>query len=173
MSDHIWVRTDRGIGGHGYRISVEFTEDTAVGLSPTEAHDYVDAIYMALAWAEYDAAVFRQLTLKLGMDNTAAAGTLQEIRARRAPLTTAGPLELVPGVSVFTGKAFLVIQVYGEKIGQWSPADARHHASGILDAIAVAPLDDAYHATLTGDVGVTEAVADQVLDDLARYREDY
>jgi len=57
-------------------------------------------------------------------------------------------MTLVPGMTK-NGKAFLTLHVNGQPVGQWSPDDARGHARGVLDSIAVIALDDGYLKVLT------------------------
>ena len=68
-------------------------------------------------------------------------------------------MTLVPGMTK-NGKAFLTLHVNGQPVGQWSPDDARGHASGMLDSIAVIALDDGYLKVLTERLEVDEAAAD-------------
>lgn len=172
--DHVvTVRTDRDIGGVGYVITVEYGPDQALGLTTSSAQGYVELVYAAIARAEYDASVIRQMREKLHADNDAVAVVVKGLRARRTKLSPCGPVSLTPGVSRRTMEPYLILRYNRDPVGQWTPGEARHHASGVLDAIAVAPLDNVYREVLTDDVGTDAALAAAIIDDLSHFRDEY
>jgi len=71
-------------------------------------------------------------------------------------------------------KPFLTIAIGGgtEPVGQWTVADARGHASHVMGAVVVADLDAAYHRVLIGAVGIEDAKARNVIEDIAKHRDD-
>lgn len=169
--EEVWVRTEPTLDGKSFMVVIEFDPDNAVTLTPLEAHDYVDTVYAALARAEYDAAVFKQMTRRLTLTARQAAETVLDLRRRRTELGSLGPMKLEPGMSK-AGKPFLKLMAGqpATPVGQWSPDDARGHASAILEAIAVADLDRQYLAELTETIGIEEDRARAVVNDLINYR---
>lgn len=168
---NVWVRTEPTLDGKSFMVTIEFDADNAASLTPVQVFDYVNIIYAAVARAEYDVAVFKQMTRKLGLSAEEAAQLVLELRERRDELPDLGPMKLVPGMSK-AGRPFLALMAgdTAARVGQWSPDDARGHASHVLDAIAVSKLDDQYLLELIEVVGIEEDRARNVISDLANYR---
>ncbi len=174
MSDEIWVKSEPSLDGKTYVVTLEVDDDTAVALDRERATAYALGVLDAAHRAAYDAAVFRQLTATLRLDEPTAGQMLVDLRADRpAPdhwATT--PLVLVPGVSAFTGKPFVAIEVKGKRVGQWSVEDTRQHALHVLESLVVADLDAGYHRALVGSVGIETWRARNVVADIANHRDD-
>lgn len=164
----VWIRTAPTPGGT-YRVTLEIDDDTAQVLGRGWAQIYASAILAAVARAEYDAAVIRQMTAVAGQ--TAAVALVAQMRADRPPITWPTPLTLDPGVSAATGAAFLHILIKGEIVGQWTIPDAREHALAVLEAVEVADLDGAYLRALRSSCGVDEHQARVVVDGMAEHRQ--
>jgi len=162
----VWIRTVPDMEGI-YRPVVELDDDTSHPIDDVTAVAYARAILVAVAYAEYDAAVIRQMTTVCNQE--AAVDLVRRMRGDRPLLVWPAPLELEPGVSARTGEAFLAVSLHGLRVGQWDMAQAREHALGVLEAVEVAPLDSAYLRALRA-IDVEEGRARVVVDDLARYR---
>lgn len=169
MSDCIWIRTDPGIDGV-YRVELEFDEDNSYGLTEASALVYAMEILRAVAYAEYDAAVLAQMQKVTDGNTELGVQILADLREDRPETSSVTPLRLIPGVSAFTGEAFLRIEVAGKSVGQWSSDDARGHAAGVLESVIVAELDSAYLRMLRSLVGLAEGPARGAVADLANYR---
>ena len=68
----VWVASRRTEDGR-YEMVVDFDGDTWRTLTEPEALRYVRAVLAAAGYAEYDAAVLRQFTTRLGLDAPTAA----------------------------------------------------------------------------------------------------
>lgn len=167
----VWVRTVPTPDGAGYMVSVELDDDTARPLSPLDVPAYVRAVVSAASAAEYDAAVFTQLMRTVEMSAVEVAKTVAELRSRRAPLdaTAMAPLLLQPAVNP-SGKPFLVLQIRGRVVGQWTLGDARSHAMGVLEADASRHLDEVYRDWLMNAAGLDPGTAHAVVADLVDVR---
>lgn len=165
----VWVRTVPDPDGT-YHPVLEIDEDTAFPLTPDTAHAHATAVLAAVARAEYDAAVLHQMGSG-GEQNRQHAGQLvRALREDRPPIAWPSPLTLDPGVSAFTGRPFVVVQIHGRPVGQWTPQDARGHAVHVLEVVEGARLDTAYHQRLVG-FGVDPGKAARIVDDLGNHRE--
>lgn len=165
----VWVKTMPTPDGAGYMVTIEADDDTVRALTPSEAVAYATDVLAAVARAEHDAAVARQMSHV--MDMTAAAQMVKDLRADRPPLDPAAtaPIGLECGVTkeLFP---FLIVSVNGKPAGQWTMQDAREHAFIVLTSVTVADLDSAYLRLLTGMVGIDKATAFNVVEDLTKYR---
>ncbi len=165
----VWIRTVPDMGGT-YRVVLEIDDDTSHPLDAGAAMTYARAVLSAVARAEHDAAIVRQMRkISDGNGLQMASELVGSIRADRPPIAWPTPLQLDPGVSMATGDAFLRILVKGEPVGQWTPGDARDHALGVLEAVEAADLDGAYLRALRG-VGIDDGRGRSVVDDLVNYR---
>ncbi|WP_068924990.1 hypothetical protein [Planobispora rosea] len=165
----IWVASDLAPDGT-YVTAIHYSGDRSRILDRAAALAYAAEIHRAAVCAEHDAAIIRQLT-SLGLPMEAGGHTVRALRADRPPLDDAAtaPLRLVPGVSARTGAGFLDLYVDGKQVGQWDPVDARGHASYILDALAAADLDAAYHRYLISDHGLDADSAKAIIGGLAAH----
>lgn len=170
MTDHpgLWIRTEPTIDGAGYIVVVEADADHAFTLNPRAALQYAAAVTAAASRAEYDAAISAQLTAAGGTRKDVAA-TILDIREDRPDLVFPPELTFVPGVNP-AGKAFIRIDIAGKAAGQVSPAAARSHALGILEALQVAQLDATYLEHLTTKVRLDERSARHVVAELINHR---
>lgn len=173
MSDEptsIWVRSDVLPDG-AYVCTVDFTPDLAVTLTPERALRYVAAVTSAVTAAEYDAAVARQITAKLGLSIGAAASVVAALRADRPPVDQAAldPLVVDPAVHAVTGKPFLKCWA-GDLRWQWTPAEAMHHAMAVLTVSSGVDLDAAYRRYLLASVGLDQSHAMAMVEDVAQWR---
>lgn len=171
MSDDscVWIRTEPDLDGT-YRPVLEIDDDTSYPLTADSAAIYANEILRAAAIAEYEAAVVAQMTKVSGGDATTAAQVVGDLRGDRPDTTPLTPLRLIPGVSAFTGEAFLIVEIRGQQVGQWTTAAAREHALFALEAVHVADLDSAYLRWLRSGPAVDEPRARAVVEDLANFR---
>jgi hypothetical protein len=169
VTDHAWIRTAPDMQGV-YRTSVDVNDDVSFPLTRETAATYAYHILGAVAEAEYDAAIIRQLTKVTG-DEKDAVQIVADLRADRPVPAKVGPLTLEPGVSVYTGKAFLEVKVDGRGIGQWDAPDAREHALAALEAVLVADLDGAYLRTRRTLVHLDDGLSRTIVGDLIKWRD--
>jgi hypothetical protein len=165
----IWVVSDVAPDGT-YVCTVQAGDDLAVTLDRQRALAYAVALYAAVGYAEYDAAVLKQLTT-LGIGEEMAAHCVADLRADRAPVDDAAtaPLRFVPLLTAKREPA-LFVEVNGRRISQWTPADGRQHAGHVLDIVAAVDLDAAYFRFLRGPVALAEGRARAVVGSLGEYR---
>ena len=166
----IWIKTEPSIDGSTYMVTVEIDEDRAIPLTPESAPRYAMTILEAIARAEYDAAVYRQL-MDLVPDQQAVAQIIGDLRKDRPDIDTSAtkPLEIRPGVNL-QGEPFLDVLIDSEKVGQWTMEAAKEHVLTALEVTAVADLDAGYYRALVGLVGLDEGRARNVVDDLQHHR---
>lgn len=170
MTDSVWIKSEPDDTGT-YHLYLELGPDDVVPLGVTEAYGWAREVLSAVAAAEYDAAVMRQIR-SLGLPQQGAAEMVQLMRADRAehvPVSMIPGLALVPGVSAFTGLAFVRLDRHGRPVGQWEMDDARQHALGVIEALEVTALDSAYLRAL-GHIGIDRGRALQVVTDLVNHR---
>jgi hypothetical protein len=169
--DHgtIWVQSDVTPDGT-YAATIHYSGDRSRILDRDAALAYAATIHDAAIRAEHDAAVLAQL-VATGMPLALAAGTLADLRKDRPPLDdqATAPLRLAPGVSGRTKEAFLAVEIDGKVVGQWTPGDARDHASNALAVVAAVDLDAAYRRWLIGKAGLAADRASAAVGDLAAY----
>lgn len=172
MSDAIWIKTEPSVDGSTYVVSVEFSDDRAIVLTPERVLRYATTVLGAAQRAEYDAAVFAQMRT-LVTDDRAVAELITDLREDRPPLDDAAtaPLGLVPGVNR-EGKPFIAVHIDGKHVGQWDVPDARSHALHALETVEAAELDGHYFRALKGLVGLDENRARQVVEDIGRHRQE-
>jgi hypothetical protein len=166
----IWIRTTPTPDGNAYVVVLEFDTDTARTLTPDEAMAYARTLLRAIAYAEYDAAVYKQMR-KLEVDHSGIGGLIADIRRDRPPIDPepTAPLVFAPGVNLL-GKPFVTLHRDGEPIGQWNVRPARRHALGVMQAVAMADMDTLYLRTLTAAVGVDEGLTRQAVSDVGSWR---
>jgi hypothetical protein len=169
--DAVWIKSEPDERG-AYHLHLELGEDDVVPLDAEAVYGWAREVMAAVAAAEYDAAVMRQLQ-SLGVEQRAAAELVQMMRQDRAehvPVSLIPGLALVPGVSAFTGNGFLRLERHGKAVGQWEMNDARQHALGIIEALEVTALDSAYLRVLQGNVSLDRDRALVVVGALAQHR---
>lgn len=167
--DGLWVQSD--VAADGHYVATVNAGGRAWALSHDEARAYAAAVVRACAEAEHDAAVVRMLAA-LGLDREAGGLLVGELREDRAGADTAAtaPLTFTPGVSAFTGEAFLHLALDGQGHGQLDPAAAREHALYVLETPAVADLDRSLFVKLTDGLGLDEARARAAVARLGEHR---
>lgn len=107
----------------------------------------------------------------IGVTRAAAAQVVADLRQDRPGLDAAfGPLRFEPIVSNRTGEPVVAIHGPRAQAAQIAAGDAKLHAVHVLETLAVADLDAGYLRLLRASVGVDEARARQVVDDLGRWR---
>jgi hypothetical protein len=170
----VWVRTTPG-PGLSYRVTLEIDDDTAADVDDVGALVHVRAVGASVARARHDAVVVAQLR-HLTRDDPAPESsqqlvveTVTALRERRKPIVWPTPLTLEPGVSAFTGKAFLTVVIRGKRVGQWTLADARTHIGHVFECLEGARLDEAYLTLLATRFGLDEATARAAVVDLASF----
>lgn len=168
----IWVVSDVAPDGT-YVATVQASDDVAVVLNRRRALAYAMALYTAVGYAEYDAAVIRQLT-SIGISKQLAAQCVADLRADRAPIddTATAPLRFVPLVTAAKGEPALFVEVNGRRVSQWTPAEGRQHAGHVLDISAAVDLDAAYFRFLRGPLRLDEGRARAVVSGLGEHRID-
>jgi hypothetical protein len=169
----VWIKTEPSLDGSTYVVTVEVSADRAIILSPESAPRYAMTILAAVARAEYDAAVYRQMSAVMPDDKRAVGGLISDLRADRPDidLSATAPLEIRPGVNK-DAEPFLTVLIEDEPVGQWTIADANEHVLVALQVSAVADLDAGYYRVLTGIVGIEPDRARTIIDDLQHHRVD-
>lgn len=167
----VWMRTEPTLDGTGYMVVIEIDDDHALTLDREQANAYSYAILEAVARAEYDAAVFNQISKRMSDKEGYASQLVVDLRKDRPDIdfSVMEPMSFTPGVNQ-RGKPFLLINMAGEPVGQWDLKDARLHALMVLESIVVADLDAGYRRALLGIIGLEGHVATSVVDDLRNYR---
>ena len=173
----IWVRTEPTRKGNGYVVVVDVTDDRSLRFTPREALMWCQAVLGAVALAEYDVAVTRQMTSGLGLPLEPVAMLISEIRGDRPPLPTVRGLEIGYGVARdehadgATYRPFITLHLDGEGVAQLTVEQGRHHALAMIEVPIVADLDSAYARALVGIVGIERDQATRAVHDLASYRD--
>lgn len=169
--DAVWIKTEPSLDGSTYVVTIEASEDRAVTLTPDRALRHASEVLSTVARAEYDAAVFAQMSALGNLEPEAVGQLILDLRRDRPNLDPEAtqPLRLEPGVNA-SGKPFLALYLDDRQVGQWGPADARRHALGVIEAVHAADLDSGYYRALTGLVGLEEPRARNVIDDLIKHR---
>ena len=133
----VWIRTTPA-AHDTYRPVLEIDDDTAHDLGGGTAWRHAHAVLAAAARAEHDAAVIRQMSAPDADNARRAAELVALLREDRPPIEWPTVLTLEPVVSAFTGDAFLLVQIRGRAVGQWTTGDAREHAIAAIEADAAA-----------------------------------
>ena len=168
----VWVTSqpdDQGI----YHINLE------VGSSPREEIPldadsgiaWAQHVIAVVSAAEYEAAVLRQLSTVAGRE--AALHVLAHLRSNRPasiPDDVVPALRLVPGVDQDDGLGFVLLEHRGATIGQWYLDDARRHATGVLESLAIVDLDTAYARYAVEEIGLSQRVAYTMVSELYALR---
>lgn len=165
----LWIRSEPTHDGTAYVVTLSIDADFAVTLTPTRALAYASALLAAVADAEYDAAIVQQVMAALGLDLEHAFQLVNDMRAER-PARAASGLTFVPGVSARAKHPFIILEREGKPIAQLEVGSARRHAMHVLEAPTGADLDSAYYKVLRGLVGLDEARARNVVEDIVNHR---
>jgi len=164
-----WIHTEPTPDGTGYMVTLIVDEDRSISLERPVAMEYAYTVLKVVSYAEYDAAVLKQITQRV--DRESAMQIVVDLRKDRPEpdFAVMTPLSLEPGVNT-RGEAFVVVKKDGEQVGTWSVEQAREHALTILEAISVAELDEAYLRCLKGVIGVEGHIAQAMVGDLQEFR---
>lgn len=131
-------------------------------MTRAEVHEHAEALLLAASRAEYDLAVYRQLTARGDPpDDAWAVQLLALVREQAWPPVreeATAPLRVRPGVNPDL-QAFVSIEVEGKVAGTWTPDEMRQHAAWLLKFAGLAELDTAYRKFLIEEVGVEEKTA--------------
>jgi hypothetical protein len=172
----VWIRTQPSEDGSTYVVTLEATQDIAVVLTPTKAYQHAAGLMAVVARAEYFCAVMRQMTERLGLDESDASQTILALQADM-PLIEPGLTEPLSFVGVIgktrsTGQfvPYLNVSIGDEELGTWDLESARSHALAVLEIVEGANLDAAYYRIMRGSVGVEEGHARQAVYDLSNFR---
>jgi hypothetical protein len=159
-----------------YVCALRLGDDVLCVLDPERALAYAATATRALAYAEYDAAIMRQLdAAKVPIDMV--AHVVRAMRDDRAPIGAAAtaPLRYSPIVSSRTRNGMVNVRVSGREhqgrpLGwQWEAADVRQHVRHVMEVSAGVDLDAAYRTHLVGVVGLDEQRARFMVDELGNY----
>lgn len=166
----IWVISDVAPDGT-YVVTIQAGPDRAITLDRTQATAYVTAVLTAAVYAEYDAAVIVQ-HVTLGLNLSAAARVIQDMRADRAPVDDAatGPLRFEPIVTAANRDPAVLVSLDGQRVAQWTAEDTKGHALHVLEVLAGVDLDAAYYRYLRGSVRLDEDRARALVGDLGHHR---
>lgn len=177
----VWVES--GVAPDGtYVVELHAGGDWSTILDRDRAIAYAAAVHDIAARAEYDAAVYRQLTAKGVHPAQVTAFVVDDLRPERPPaeyaIAVTAPLAFTPGVSADNGPFVLVhLHLPGPPTGtpdalisQWTPAEARTHAGHVLDTLAVVDLDAGYRRLLVGVMGLDDPTARAVIGNLGEHR---
>lgn len=167
--DGLWVVSDRAPDGT-YVVTVSVDADLAVTLNREQAVAYCLAVVDVAGRAEYDSAILRQME-NVGVSLDAAVQVVTDLRQDRPGLDAVfGPFRFEPVVSNRTGEPVVAIHGPRAQAAQIAAGDAKLHAVHVLEALAVADLDAGYLRLLRSLIGLDDARARQVVDDLGRWR---
>ena len=166
--DCAWIITDLASDGT-YMVTVQVNQDLSIPLDHAAGIRYAAAVVQAAQRARYDAAAYAQLTRGVSMPVKLALESLGLLRGDRPPADSAAtsPVDLRTGLTA-AGKPFIGMWLAGKQIGQLDVDAAMEHATGILAAVEVAALDNAYYQFLQ-TMACSEQRARGMVADLSRW----
>ncbi len=143
-----------------YVTTVEYGQDIALPLGRDEAVRYALAVMQACRYAEYDAAVWAQLTGEVKMKQHLAAFAIKQLRKDRPPLDAeaTAPFGFDPVFSHVSGEPALLIAIHGTRVGDIATAAGLEHAMHVLLSSALADVDGVYLGFLR-ETGLDEQAA--------------
>lgn len=152
----------------GYVCQLQIDDKPVRDLDRDQATAYATEVMWAVVTAEYDAAVFAQMS-RVGLEMPLIGVVIRSLRNSRRPLLAAAthPLEYTPIVSHRDAQPRLTVRM-GELIWQWELDDARQHLQHVMEVSATVDMDAAYRAELR-KAGLDEEAA---LGYVATLRED-
>ena len=170
----VWVISDLMPDGVTYVPTVHIGDDLAFPLEGERAIAYALAVQTAAERAAYDEIVCAQLMELLHGRGELVAEVVGTMREKRPPLddSATAPLTFEPFVSARTREGGLFVSVHGERLFQWSVADARQHAGHVIQVLCGVDLDAAYRDLLTEHVGVPAQTARTMVDNLQTHRKE-
>lgn len=165
----LWVISDRDALTNTYFPAI-VSGDRTFSLSREGAVAYAHTVLEAIGRANYDAAVLKQLSQKIGIDLQTAAGFISEVMRPERPeidFSPTKPLTFRPGINKDL-LGFVDIFWDDEHIGQMRAKQAYRHAMWVLEVVSVVDLDAQYLRMLkTMDLGDN---ALGIVADVANYR---
>lgn len=173
MSDDeqsIWIRTEPAHGGTGFVVVIETDDDHAFTLSFDQAMGHAKSLLWACAYAEYAAAVYRQMSARFKPET--AFSIVTDFQKDWAPFdaTDVAPFMFLPGLTRDDRSPMIQLWVEGKAIGLWPLDQAREHALTLVEATCVAQLDADYLRLMRGTIGLPESTARAVVAELAGHR---
>jgi hypothetical protein len=175
--DGLWVCSQVLSSGHfGVSVHIGREQWELVG---DQVVEYAKACFTLATAADYDVAVFRLLTTRLGLEPALARRVLvgavhwdrPELHQATAPLRFTGVIDRTkhphPNPGSYVPR--LSMSVHGRKLGLISPQDLRIHAAGALEVQAAATMDSAFSASLAEHLGLDKITARGVVQDLQNY----
>lgn len=171
--DCLWVGSEPSPDGKTYMVTLTMGEDTAVVLDRDRATRYIWALNSAINYAAYDAAVVAQMRSKPGLPIEAVGQLIVELRSDRPPIDdeATAPFRFDPLIASKSLQPLLHVYMRGKPLGQWTLDAARQHIRHVMEVLATADLDAAYHRCLVGVIGIESPRARNVVMDLAEWRE--
>ncbi len=152
-----------------YVVTVHPTPDRSFALDRDRGIRYALSVLTAVAYADYEGAVFSQMTAAKTGDQGAALA-VAALRELRRPLDheATAPLSFDPILSNHTRRGILRVLLDGAQIAQLETQAAAEHAHMVLELLTVSELDALYYAWLRS-AGVTEPTARRTIGDLSQH----
>lgn len=155
-----------------YVVVLSAGADRSWTLRPKAAVRYGMAVLAAAHVADYEQAVYHQLTALDGIGSDESLAAVAEFRSRRPPAVNhsdTAPLRFSPGLNQ-RGEGFIRLDLDEKPIGQLTPSEARSHGSAVHEGAVVAQLDTAFYATLTNAVALDSERARAVVGNIGNHR---
>jgi len=164
----IMVTSDR-MPDDSYAVTLSLGPDRSWTLPEPRAFRYATAMFQAATAAEHDAALYHSLVCK-GLPEDLIGTVISGARdARPAQDKWTHPLIVTPGITAREPHRPMLsvrhVEGAWEDGWQWSPTEARQHASHVLHAAAAVRLDSALAEVLTRigvDVETAAAVVEHI-----------
>ena len=168
MCEGLWVMSDPLEDGR-YVVVISMDGDQSYPLSRFKARRYAFAVLQAGLAAEFEEAMYRQLTDDYGIDEEAVLAMVRRHRLQRPGTDDAAtaPMRFVPGFSADTHKGFVTVEVNGQPYAQLDCRGTIRHAQMVLVIEACCELDATYRRLLINDVGLTDEHAQAAVSALA------
>lgn len=168
MCDGLWVTSDPLDDGR-YVAVISVDGDRSYPLSRFKARRYAFAALQAGLAAEFEEAMYRQLTDNYGIDEETVLAMVARHRQQRAGTDDAAtaPIRFVPGFSGASHKGFVVVELDGQPYAQLDCRGTIRHAQMVLIIEACCELDATYRRLLINDVGLTDELAQAAVTALA------
>jgi hypothetical protein len=133
---------------------------------------YAQAVITAAVQARHEQMIFQQFRGIFEFDRRMALQTMMELRESRPAISDTGtkPLSFRPIFGNATQRGLVIVSYEGTEFTQWEVDDAMSHGQGVLEGVAVAPLDTAYYRFLRDTIGAPEKVARAAVHGLAAER---
>lgn len=161
------IQSDRTFEGV-YIPTILLDDRLLLSLDRERALRYVAAWADAIARAEFDAAVFAQLT-GIGLpEETAVATVIHDLRPDRPPLDddATAPLRLEPILSARTKRGQVAAYIGDEHVLQLDAPAVYDHIAKVLPTVMTCDLDGAYRRYAIGTLDQPDWRADAMVADL-------